>query len=284
MTVAARYVLLGDPTGHSPTPALWNRLFRAAGLSWTYTAHDVADADLERWFRRLRDGAVAGAHVTMPHKAAAAAAADVADERVHRTQVANWLTVDRGRLAASNTDAEGARLLLGARRFGSVLLLGSGGAARALADALEGRADRLTIVSVDGDGARAVGRQVAGWLPVVDVRPWQDRATLAADADLVINATPIGMDGDVSPAPVPAEAFTPETFLYDLVYRGDGSPTPLQDGARAGGAEVIDGLAHLEAQAVTCLPHIGLDGALSALIAPTLAELVGRAPARWSSA
>jgi shikimate dehydrogenase len=284
MSDARRYVLLGNPTGHSPTPALWNRLFAAAGLPWSYSARDVGAEDLDRWFGELRGGAVAGAHVTMPHKAAAARAADAVDERVRRTQVANWLAADDGRLVAHNTDAEGARLLLGAQRFSSVLVLGSGGAARALADALDGHADRVTIASVDADGAQVVVDHVTAWLPAVGLGRWDARARLAADAELVVNATPIGMDGDDSASPIPTSAFTPYTHLYDLVYRGDGTTTPLQDAARAAGARVVDGLAHLEAQAVTCLPHIGLDGSLAPLIGSTLAELVGRTPAVWTPA
>jgi len=282
VTEARRYVLLGQPTGHSPTPALWNRLFEAAGLPWSYAAHDVPAAEIDGWFDALRGGGLAGAHVTMPHKAAAARAADARDERVRRTEVANWVARREDALVAHNTDAEGAALLLGPRRFAVVAVLGSGGAARALLDALDGHADEVTILSVDAEGARALARRAAAWLPTVRVGDWDARARVAARAELVVNATPIGMDGDPSPPPLPAAAFGPDAHLYDLVYRGDGTATPLQEAARAGGAAVVDGLAHLEAQAVTCLPHIGLDRALAPLIGPTLTELVGRPPACWS--
>jgi shikimate dehydrogenase len=280
---AASFALLGLPTGHSPTPALWNRLFAVAGLPWRYDAHDVEPAALGGWLARLHTGALAGAHITMPHKRPAAQAAEARDEQVARAGVANWLAREDGVLTARNTDAEGARRLIGERRFDHVLVLGSGGAARALLSALHGRAGAVTICSMDGAGAAELVVLAAPWFARVVTRPWAERdAAAAAAADLVVNATPLGMGGRGDASPLAPGALVATTFLYDLVYRRDGDPTPLQRAALAAGAPVVDGLGHLEAQAVTCLPYMGLDAALAPEIGAALTALVGRAPRCWS--
>jgi shikimate dehydrogenase len=280
----AQYALLGLPTGHSPTPALWSRLFADAGRDAAYRAHDVEPADLARWVAALRDGALAGAHVTMPHKRPAAQAADVRDAQVRRVGVANWLAREDGALVARNTDVEGARRLLGDRRFGRVLLLGSGGAARAVLGALHGAAGTVAICSADPDGAAELAALGRPWFEDVVVAPWARRAEAADGAGLVVNATPLGMAGVHEGTPLEAAAFTPSTFLYDLVYRRDGAPTALQQAATGVGAPVVDGLGHLEAQAVACLPYMGLDAALAPRVGSALTALIGRPPRRWEDA
>lgn len=82
-------------------------------------------------------------------------------------------------------------------------------------------------------------------------------------------------------APLAPDALGATTFLYDFVYRRDGEPTLPQLAVLA---PVVDGLGHLEAQAVTCLPYMRLDARLAAAVGAALTAIVGRAPRRWSDA
>ncbi len=110
-----------------------------------------------------------------------------------------------------------------------------------------------------------------------------ERGAIAARSDLIVNATPLGMAGRDEPSPLAAGELRPGARLYDLVYRPDGSATPLQAAALEAGAEVVDGLAHFEAQAVASLPHVGLAPRLAGDVTPAVAQLAGRAGRRWSA-
>ncbi|HET9103253.1 MAG TPA: hypothetical protein VFN55_07845 [Solirubrobacteraceae bacterium] len=277
-----RYVLIGSRTAHSPSPALWNRVFRAAHVDTELEARDTAPAQLGQVFADVRAGALRGAFFTMPFKEDAARAADAADDCVRRSGVANLLLARDGQLTSHNTDVLAVSRLTQGRRFARVLLLGSGGAARAAAAGLAGRVGELVIAGPD---PRQVGRLVDATRdahPAVSGETWSERARLAAESDLIVNATPLGMSGDELHAPLPAAVFGPGTSLYDFVYRPDGSPTPLQDVALACGADVSDGLAHLEAQAICALPFVGLASELETALVQALADTVGSDPRRWS--
>ncbi|MDO8186513.1 hypothetical protein Q5424_24155 [Conexibacter sp. JD483] len=279
--MSVHFALLGNPTGHSPAPRMWNGLFARAGVEWRYAAHDVRPGELGFWVDVLRCGTLSGAHVTMPLKAQAADAADVRDADVERAGVANWLALEHDELTARNLDVAAARALIGERRFEQALVLGAGGAARGLLTALAGACDAVAIVSDDAEGAAALARQANGWFAAAAARPWQQLGALAARSDLIVNATPLGMAGRDEPSPLAAAELRPGARLYDLVYRPDGSATPLQAAALEAGAEVVDGLAHFEAQAVASLPHVGLAPALAGDVTPAVARLAGRAGRRW---
>jgi shikimate dehydrogenase len=277
------FAMLGLPVGHSVSPELWTRVFAAAGEpSWRYAARDVVARDLPAWFELLRAGDVAGAHITMPYKADAWHAADVLDEWAQAAGVANWLAREDGVLVGRNTDAEGAARLLAGRRFARVLVLGSGGAARALLAALRGVTDDLVIASLDESGAREAARASAASFGRVVAAPWQ-LPLRAADVELIVNATPLGMEGVAGDPPVALSDLGPGAYVYDLVYHRDGRVTPLQAVARARGAAVLDGVAHIEAQMTATLTYMRLAPDLAPIVGRTLAELVGRAPGRWDA-
>lgn len=283
-----RLYLLGRGIAHSLSPPTWNRVFAQLGLGWRYGLLDVDESGLEAARRLLFEPDVLGCNVTMPYKGWAFEQATVHTPEVRRARVGNWLHQEQegGRLALANTDVEGARMLLdrlppgGAAR---VLVLGAGGAAAALLVALEGRVERVTLANRTPARALALARQAAAWLPkgALTVVPWDARMAEAAHADLIVNATAIGMHDHASPLD---DGVRPRAGLrlYDLVYRPDGS-TALQRQAARWGLPVADGLAHLEAQAVALLPHLGLppDARHAALVRESLALAAGRPPLRW---
>lgn len=281
MPRSGHYVLIGSNTAHSPSPALWNRVFRAADVDTKLTARDAAPSELPQVFADVRSGTLRGAFFTMPFKESAARAADVADEYVRRSGVANLLLGRGGRLTSHNTDVLAVTRLAQGRSFARALLLGSGGAARAAAAGLVGQVDQLVIAGPDSEQVGRLVEETRDAYPDVAGRTWSQRAQLAGECDLIINATPLGMSGDELDSPLPAAVFGAETSLYDFVYRADGSPTPLQAVALAAGGDVSDGLAHLEAQAVCALPFVNLASTLEPALVRALAETVGTEPRRW---
>jgi shikimate dehydrogenase len=206
-----------------------NAAFAAAGLgSWTYELLDVPETDLSRAVEGLRDEAVAGANVTIPHKLAAAALVDEVDSTAAATGAVNTIVNRAGRLRGSNTDVAGIRAALAELEVEvtpslRVLVLGGGGSARAALAAVAGARAVLAVRRPDAE------------LPATAVA-WEERGELARDSDLVINCTPLGRDGEevLSPDDLPAGG-----AVLDLVYAAGG--TPLVREARRRGLRSADG-------------------------------------------
>ena len=232
-----RLVLLGDPVGHSRSPAIHQAALAALGLEGTYQARRVDEAGVYRACAEIRGGMLHGANVTMPHKRTAAAAADRLAPEPARCGAVNTLVGAGGEVVGHNTDVGG--LLLAAEWAGipsgaPVLLLGAGGAAAAALIALEGR--RLAIAArrpgAGGNLARALG------IPAIEVA-WGS----AVAGTVVVNATPLGMQGEPLPAGLVEEA----AGLIDMPYGA--SATPAVALGRRRGLPVADGLDLLVAQA-----------------------------------
>jgi shikimate dehydrogenase len=241
--------LLGHPVGHSLSPAIHNAAFRALGLPHSYEALDVTPDALPAAVQRIRDGAVLGANVTVPHKEAVMKLVDTWDGPTAEIGAANTLsrTTD-GRVLASNTDGVGFEYatrdlaLDGAR----VLVLGAGGAARAVVAVLYARGARVSVVNRTADRARSLARSLAH---PVDREPrvveWASRTDLA-DVDVVVNATSLGLQGE---DPLGGATLRGGLIVVDLIAAA--APTPLVKRARAAGAQVVDGLPMLLQQAVS---------------------------------
>jgi shikimate dehydrogenase len=275
-----RLYLLGRGVQHSRSPGMWNGVFRALGLDWHYGLLDVTEDGLPAALDHLRDPDVLGYNVTMPYKGWAFARSEVRSRDVERVRGSNWLRLEDGRLAADNTDVEGARMLLGA--IGPVdraLLLGAGGTAAALLAALDGQVDQVVVANRSVRTGVELAERASSWLGPGRVRAvgWEQRLAEASTASLLINTTPLGMRDQRSPL----EDLRPRdgALVYDTVYRE--GPTPLQLQAARWGLALADGLAHLEAQAVALLPHLGLGPEHAALVRSCLRAAAGREPHRW---
>jgi shikimate dehydrogenase len=236
--------VIGSPVRHSLSPTLHNAAFAAAGRDWVMLAFEVGRGSGAAAVDAMRTFGVRGMAVTMPHKADVAAAVDVVDPAVASLGSVNTVVLrEDGTTFGTSTDGEGfvgSLLAHGVDPAGArVALLGAGAAARALIDALgrAGVAD-LAIVNRSAESAcraaeLATQARTGG---VEDIR----------SADIVVNATPIGMGTDELPCD-PA-LFGPHQIVADLVY----SPleTALLRAARDTGALAIDGLGMLVHQAV----------------------------------
>jgi len=225
--------VLGDPVEHSLSPRLHNAGYAALGLPFVYVAFRVPAGGGAAAVAALRALHLAGANVTMPLKEEVVAAADDRSLEVERLHAANTLVVGAdGRVSAHNTDVHGVRSALAGIGLAprTVLLLGAGGAARAAADALAGC--RVYV------SARRPPR-----LASAVVLPWG--APPPEPVDVLINATPVGMDGRGNPASL--AQLGSAAAVFDMIYAPE--VTPLLAAARAAGKPALGGLPMLVHQA-----------------------------------
>ena len=239
------YGLVGSPIGHSVSPAMHNAAFGASGRDAVYLPLPATDAqDFMAFANALR---ISGASVTIPFKLSLAACADELDEVARRIGAVNTLRRTNGAWQGRNTDTAGFLRPLDDRqielRGRRASILGSGGAARAVAVALESRGAILTVHARDRQraeraaaGVRAAdGVRVGEWPPAPGT--W----------DLLVNCTPVGMHPRVDGTPLDASRLSGD-LVYDLVYNP--LETRLLREAAAAGCRTIGGLDMLVAQAV----------------------------------
>ena len=226
--MSQRVLLLGQDIGYSASPAMQNAAFQRLGLPIRYEIDDVPPSGLADAVARLRHEAMLAANVTTPHKVAVLELVDEVDPSAARVGAANVIVRRNGRLVAHSTDLPAVAGELDRLNVapGRAVVLGAGGASRAVTSAL---ADR-------------------GWPDVSVIRrdEWESLPARLADADLLVNATPIGTGDDATP--VPAQALRANLAVLDLVYRP--SPTRLVTEARAAGAQARAGAGILLEQAV----------------------------------
>jgi shikimate dehydrogenase len=238
--------VIGSPVRHSLSPVIHNAAFGAAGVDWTFLAFEVAPGAAAAALQGVRTLGIDGISVTMPHKTDVAAAVDACSPVAARLRAVN--TVRRrpdGSLEGHNTDGDGFVAALreaGVEPAGRrVVLLGAGGAARALALALgdAGVADLAVVNRTPAPAERAAS--LAGGVGRVAA------ADAIADADIVINATPVGMGAGADAVPLdPALVGAGQVVVDIIVHPLD---TTLLRAARERGARTIDGLGMLVHQA-----------------------------------
>ncbi|HEX9695613.1 MAG TPA: shikimate dehydrogenase [Actinomycetota bacterium] len=245
-TAATRVAcIIGWPAARSLSPVIHNAAFAAAGLDWVYVAFGVAPDGLAPAVAGIRALGIAGANVTMPHKQAVLSLLDDVSPEAARIGAVNTIVNDDGRLTGYNTDGAGFMNFLtldaGVDPSGAgVLLLGAGGAARALAFALAEAGARVTVAARNQDAAARVAAAAGG-----TAAAWDERADAARAATVIVNATPVGSDG-AGPV-VDAEAIAPGATVVDLIYAP--ASTPLLAAAEARGAAAFNGAGMLIHQA-----------------------------------
>ena len=247
-----RLAVLGQPVGHSRSPAMQNAALAELGLAdeWSYEAIEVSPEGFAARVRRMPEEGFVGANVTIPHKLAALELADEASEGAASIGAANTLSFAGGRIAAENTDVDGLLGAIGAPTEGMrALVMGAGGSARAAVWALVrdgaevevwNRTAERALALADELGARATER------PSVDV------------FDVVVNATPVGMGAGphlqgemLKELPVDADFLRERQIVVDLAYGA--AVTDLVRSARQQGARAIDGLEVLVHQGAASL-------------------------------
>lgn len=253
--------VVGDPVAHSMTPTIQNAELERLGLDTRNAAFHVRPDKFAEALCGAQALGILGFMVTIPHKQIAFELADEVDELAGMVEAANLLHFgDDGKVRAYNTDGGGASESL--RRVGvsvrgrKVTLLGAGGAGRCLAFqfALAGAAEIGLFNRTPQRGAE-VAREVAvkASFPHIKAYSLEGEALEAslADADLLINATSIGMAPDVDESLIPANLHRPDLIVFDIVYNP--LETKLLREARAVGAKAVDGvgmLVHTNVRAV----------------------------------
>ncbi len=233
-----RLVLVGHPVAHSLSPALQNAALRYAGLPITYEAIDVQPGALASVVRRLVAARAAG-NVTIPHKEAMGRHCARLDAIARRVNAVNTFRVaEDGELEGTNTDVGGFDALAreaGALRTGAhIAVLGAGGAAAAVLTALE-RWSGATVSLFNRTTPRATA--LAARFPIVKaVTP--TAAEAARHADVVVNATSLGLEADDA-LPVTIESLRADAVVLDLVYRP--RETAWVTAARGRGHPAVDG-------------------------------------------
>ncbi|HEY0734934.1 MAG TPA: shikimate dehydrogenase [Herpetosiphonaceae bacterium] len=245
--------LIGDPVGHSLSPALQNAAFRYHGLPDSYVLWHTPEAELGQRIAMLRAEGMRGANVTIPHKTAVVSLLDALDPVAEAVGAANTIVrLPDGRLHGSNTDVQGFQRALSSVTFDptgkSVVVLGAGGAARAVVyGLLHAEARALTLVNRSVEQAETLLSDCLATLdsdPSLLAMPFDDPELrqVIAEADLLINATPVGLDGTGSP--IAAELIHPALLVVDLIYH----TTPFLQAAAQRGAATQDGLEMLVQQ------------------------------------
>lgn len=244
--------VLGSPVAHSKSPLLHGFWLKQFGIQGHYVPIDVMAADLEQVLQTLPKMGFVGANVTLPHKEKILSIADQISDRAALIGAANTLVFQPdGKLYADNTDGYG--FIENIRQHapdwqakgGPALVLGAGGAARAIVSALlEAGAPEVRISNRTRARADQIKSDFGGRVGVVD---WVKAGAEIKYAHTLVNTTSLGMTGK-SALTVSLDKLNPETLVTDIVY----SPleTELLKAARSKGCRVVDGLGMLIHQAV----------------------------------
>lgn len=245
--------VIGDPVAHSLSPLLHQAMIDQTGAAYRYDVRTVRPEELPAFVRRAKDGGCAGFNVTMPHKEAILPLLDEVDATAASCGAVNTVCIREGRAIGHNTDGTGFLDSLAGQGFypqgRTVLLLGAGGAAKAVGHALAATgAGRIIVCARRLERAAALAAQLPGCGEGIVLA--QDAIQQAAAAcDLLVNATPLGMAGSPAFARLDfLQAMPPHAVVYDLVYHP--RRTALLEAAARQGLRTVGGIDLLIRQAV----------------------------------
>jgi shikimate dehydrogenase len=246
-----RACVIGWPIEHSRSPLIHSYWLKKYGIDGAYTKEAVPPEAVTQFLRSLAQNGFVGCNVTVPHKEAAFAAADVRDASALAVSAANTLWVEGGKLHAANTDTYGFMTYLKERAPGwdandlSVSILGAGGAARAIIHGfLEADVPEVRVFNRTRGRADALAEHFG---PRVKAFDWRERGRRSRKAAVLVNTTTIGMNG-VGSLDIDFHTFDPTCVVCDIVYVP--LETELIVRALGRGLRTVDGLGMLLHQAV----------------------------------
>jgi shikimate dehydrogenase len=249
--VTRKAFVIGHPIAHSRSPLIHGTWLAEHGIDGRYDAIDVAPEALSGFFERLRSGEFAGGNVTIPHKEAVFALCDSVDPLATTIGAVNTLVVERGKVHGTNTDYLGflGNLDAGAPGWSdgleTAIVLGAGGASRAVLVALQSRSiGSIILLNRTRATADRLAAELPGNISVAGLDAFND---IAPAAGLVVNTTSIGMHGSRFEG-LNLGLLRPDALVTDIVYVP--LETPLLADARALGLRTVDGLGMLLHQAV----------------------------------
>lgn len=241
--------VIGWPIAHSVSPAMHNAAFRALGLDWCYVPFPVHPERLAQALAGVRGLGLRGINITVPHKQALLSLVDELTPEARAVGAVNTVIVKGETLLGHNTDVGGFLRALGDAgcdaRGSSALVLGAGGAARAVVYALARVGAQVTLLNRTVSRAHDLAREFAslGAGARLEAGPLDEQTLrgIASSASLIVNTTPLGMWPEVDTSPwLEGVPFPADALLFDLIYNP--RETLLMRQARAGGARAVDGL------------------------------------------
>ena len=258
MSEPRHFAVIGDPVAHSVSPPMQRAAFHASGVDADYVAHRVGVDELAPAWDALRER-FEGMNVTRPLKQAAAGLVDDVAPSVAASGTVNTVVRAGGRTVGESTD--GAGFLAALRRVrpepvGRAVILGTGGATRAVAAALAADGARVDIVGRNGSAGERLAAELTSRLApgaegtIAHAGGPDLLSALLPGADLLVNATPLGDPSMPGSSPLPddvrLEALDPRPAVFDLIYRP--RRTPLLRRAAAAGCPLVEGIEMLVEQ------------------------------------
>jgi shikimate dehydrogenase len=239
--------IIGDPVEHSLSPVMHNAAFQKLGLNIVYVAFTVAKSELKDAISGARSLGLRGLNVTMPHKNAVMSYLDEVDSTAKSIGAVNTILNSHGKLIGYNTDGSGAMVALQENGVSTdeakMVLLGAGGAAKAIAYEAAQDVEELVVLNrttikaeqLANDLRKKFGENIkAGTLSSSVLKKELE------DADILVNATSVGMNPDINMSPVPSELLTPQLCVMDIIYNP--LETKLLKDAESVGAKVVSGI------------------------------------------
>jgi shikimate dehydrogenase len=236
------YCVLGDPVSHSLSPAMHNNAFSHIGYNGVYLAFRVTDIGAA--MTGVKALGIKGASVTIPHKVTVMDGLDEIDEQALKIGAVNTIVHDQGKLFGYNTDCLGATNALLEKtsiQDKDVVLIGAGGAARAIGFGILSEGGRLTIVNILEDEGKLLARDLG-----VDYYHLSEFNKV--HGQILIHATPVGMSPNVEAMPIQPEDLNKEMVVMDIVYNP--LKTRLLKEAEKIGCTTIDGVSMFVQQGV----------------------------------
>jgi shikimate dehydrogenase len=254
-----RLGVLGDPVAHSCSPQMQNAALRHCKIDIQYARFQILPNELAEGVELIRKLNFVGINLTVPHKIAALEYVDELDKNAKHIGAVNTIKIDNQKFRGFNTDGHGFSRAIREDfsvdlRDLRVLLLGAGGAARAIAmQSAKENCERLVVANRGFEKAQRLvdelrdffaGPKVFGPVPRLQAVPWEE-ATIRfqiGHVDLIVNTTPLGLNR-VDPSPIPARLLAPHLLVYDTIYLDE--RTPFVAAAVEAGARGANGLSML---------------------------------------
>lgn len=241
--------IIGDPIEHTMSPVIHNAAFAKMGVDYLYVPFRVKKEELAKAIEGMRALNIRGLNVTIPHKVAIIPFLDKLDPLAGRIGAVNTVVNDDGVLTGYNTDATGFLQALLGRGIepvgGKMVILGAGGASRAISFTLAERGAHLVILNrlLELDWAKELAGQISQAfkkeVKALELNE-ENLLTVLEGADVLINATSVGMYPNIDETPVTANLLSSDLVVFDIVYNP--VKTRLLAEAEAAGAKTISGL------------------------------------------
>ncbi len=241
--------IIGDPIEHTMSPVMHNAAFRQRGIDYLYVPFKVKQGELAKAIEGVRALNIRGLNVTIPHKVAVIQFLDEVDNLAEKIGAVNTIVNDDGVLRGYNTDGAGfLQALLGSKiepKGKNIVILGAGGASRAISFFLADRGAHLVILNrlLELDWAKELASRISQIFTKEVEALELNRENLAGalgKANILVNATSVGMTPNIDETPAASDLLKPELIVFDIVYNP--IKTRLLREAEAAGAKTISGL------------------------------------------